>query len=147
MSHLLANPFWINLGLPPVSFIYRNFLWFFGTLLLLSLRVTDLYKFNFEYIYIYIYINHLKNLLLDCLEKKSKNCSWATNNMHGTFLWIKILWRRGHLWPMSYSSIGTISSNNNGIEGEVMVSKLNRFVLTNKNKRFLVAYIFPFPFY
>ena len=35
---------------------------------------------------------------------------------------------------MSYSSIGTSSSNNNGMKGEVM-AKLNRFVLTNKKKK------------
>ena len=50
---------------------------------------------------------------------------------------------------MSYSSIDTISSNNNGIEGEVMVSKLNRFVLANKKflkKSFLLHIFFLSPF-
>ena len=70
-------------------------------------------QIQFEYIYIYIYIYHFKNLLLECLEKKSKNCSWAnkyaciscTNNTHGIFLWIKILWRRGHLYQWAIAQL------------------------------------------
>ena len=74
MSHLLANTLWINLGLPPTSFIIVIFYGSltFSYLFHLELLIyTDSLLNIYKYIYIYIYCNyekyHLKNLLLECL--------------------------------------------------------------------------------